>query len=248
MALKAAFPGWREHHPVARTFRLRGWPDDDGPEARPRHGRHRRDELSCPSPREARVTAEAWGCDVSLVVDVGVAGIHRLLNKLLSLADARRHRLRRRHGGGPAERFVGGLVDCPGDRGADQHRLRANFGGLAALLGMLNSCSSNVVTVNIDAGFNGGHVAGLIARRAGRGAGGGRPRGRERGNRKHRKHSQGHKAQSGRDLRSRPVPPLLCLVLSVFCTSLFVFPLPELPAMPCCVGSRCPRTPQAAGG
>jgi NCAIR mutase (PurE)-related protein len=43
----------------------------------------------------------------------------------------------------------------------------ASFGGLAALLGMLNSCASNVVAVNIDAGFKGGHVAGLIARRAG---------------------------------------------------------------------------------
>ena len=62
---------------------------------------------------------------------------------------------------------VGGLVDCPVIAVPTSIGYGANFGGLAALLGMLNSCSSNVVTVNIDAGFNGGHVAGLIARRAG---------------------------------------------------------------------------------
>ena len=62
---------------------------------------------------------------------------------------------------------VGGLVDCPIIAVPTSVGYGANFGGLAALLGMLNSCSSNVVVVNIDGGFNGGHVAGLIARRAG---------------------------------------------------------------------------------
>ena len=62
---------------------------------------------------------------------------------------------------------VGGLVDCPVIAVPTSIGYGANFGGLAALLGMLNSCASNVVVVNIDAGFNGGHVAGLIARRAG---------------------------------------------------------------------------------
>ena len=62
---------------------------------------------------------------------------------------------------------VGGLVDCPVIAVPTSIGYGANFSGLAALLGMLNSCASNVVTVNIDAGFNGGHVAGLIARRAG---------------------------------------------------------------------------------
>ena len=62
---------------------------------------------------------------------------------------------------------VGGLVDCPVIAVPTSIGYGANFHGLAALLGMLNSCASNVVVVNIDAGFSGGHVAALIARRAG---------------------------------------------------------------------------------
>jgi hypothetical protein len=62
---------------------------------------------------------------------------------------------------------VGGLVDCPVIAVPTSIGYGAHFHGLAALLGMLNSCASNVVVVNIDAGFNGGHIAGLIARRAG---------------------------------------------------------------------------------
>ncbi len=62
---------------------------------------------------------------------------------------------------------VGGLVDCPVIAVPTSIGYGASFGGLAALLGMLNSCASNVVVVNIDAGFNGGQVAALIARRAG---------------------------------------------------------------------------------
>ena len=62
---------------------------------------------------------------------------------------------------------VGGHVSLPGDRRADERvGYGAAFGGLAALLGMLNSCASNVTVVNIDAGFKGGYVAGLIARNA----------------------------------------------------------------------------------
>ena len=62
---------------------------------------------------------------------------------------------------------VGGLVSCPVIAVPTSVGYGASFHGLAALLGMLNSCASNVVTVNIDAGFSGGHIAGLIARRMG---------------------------------------------------------------------------------
>ena len=119
-----------------------------------------------PVAEEARVTAEGWNCDVSLVADVGVAGLHRLLHQL--------HRLD--HADvlvvvagmeGALPSVVGGLVDCPVIAVPTSIGYGAHFQGLAALLGMLNSCASNVVVVNIDAGFNGGHVAGLIARRAG---------------------------------------------------------------------------------
>jgi pyridinium-3,5-biscarboxylic acid mononucleotide synthase len=62
---------------------------------------------------------------------------------------------------------VGGLVDCPVIAVPTSIGYGAHFNGVAALLGMLNSCASNVVVVNIDAGFNAGHMAGLIARRMG---------------------------------------------------------------------------------
>jgi pyridinium-3,5-biscarboxylic acid mononucleotide synthase len=162
-ALKAAFPEG-EHNSVARTFRLRG-PDDSGPKL----GRVvvvTAGTSDLPVAEEARVTAEAWGCDVQLVVDVGVAGIHRLFNRLNSFSGADVIVVvAGMEGALPS--VVGGLVDCPVIAVPTSIGYGANFGGLAALLGMLNSCASNVVVVNIDAGFNGGHVAGLIARRAG---------------------------------------------------------------------------------
>jgi NCAIR mutase (PurE)-related protein len=163
-ALTAAFPEGL-YNPVARTFRIKG-PDDD---AGPKVGRVvivTAGTSDLPVAEEARVTAEAWGCDVTLLVDVGVAGLQRLLKRLTSF-----------HGAdvvvvvagmeGALPSVVGGLVDCPVIAVPTSIGYGANFGGLAALLGMLNSCASNVVVVNIDAGFNGGHVAGLIARRAG---------------------------------------------------------------------------------
>ena len=119
-----------------------------------------------PVAEEARVTAEAWNCDVAMVVDVGVAGLHRLLGRLDDLGGADALVVcAGMEGALPS--VVGGLVDCPVIAVPTSIGYGASFGGLAALLGMLNSCASNVVVVNIDAGFSGGHVAGLIARRAG---------------------------------------------------------------------------------
>jgi NCAIR mutase (PurE)-related protein len=162
-ALKAAFPDG-EHNPIARTFRLRG--PDDPEEKLGRVAVVTAGTSDLPVAEEARVTAEAWGCEVSLVVDVGVAGIHRLFNRLNSFSGADAIVVvAGMEGALPS--VVGGLVDCPVIAVPTSIGYGANFGGLAALLGMLNSCSSNVVVVNIDAGFNGGHVAGLIARRAG---------------------------------------------------------------------------------
>jgi pyridinium-3,5-biscarboxylic acid mononucleotide synthase len=162
-ALSAAFPQG-EHNLVARTFRLPG-PDDPGAKL----GRVvvvTAGTSDLPVAEEARVTAEAWGCDVAVVVDVGVAGIHRLFNRLNSFSGADVIIVvAGMEGALPS--VVGGLVDCPVIAVPTSIGYGANFGGLAALLGMLNSCASNVVVVNIDAGFNAGHVAGLIARRAG---------------------------------------------------------------------------------
>jgi hypothetical protein len=117
-----------------------------------------------PVAREAVVTAEALGCEATLLADVGVAGIHRLLGH------------RERFAGadvivvvagmdGALPSVVGGLVDCPVIAVPTSVGYGASFQGLAPLLTMLNSCSANVVVVNIDSGFKGGYVAGLIARR-----------------------------------------------------------------------------------
>jgi NCAIR mutase (PurE)-related protein len=118
-----------------------------------------------PVAEEARVTAEACNCAVTLLADVGVAGLHRLLQQLHVLGGADAIVVvAGMEGALPS--VVGGLVDCPVIAVPTSIGYGASFGGLAALLGMLNSCASNVVVVNIDAGFNGGQVAGLIARRA----------------------------------------------------------------------------------
>jgi len=118
-----------------------------------------------PVAQEALVTARALGCEVSLLADVGVAGIHRLL----------RHQSRFTGSDaivvvagmdGALPSVVGGLVDCPVIAVPTSIGYGAAFGGLAPLLTMLNSCSANVVVVNIDSGFKGGYVAALIARRA----------------------------------------------------------------------------------
>ena len=153
-----------EHNAAGRTFRLRS-PEDPGPKL----GRVvvvTAGTSDLPVAEEARVTAESWNCEVSLIADVGVAGLHRLLNQLGALGGADALVVvAGMEGALPS--VVGGLVDCPVIAVPTSIGYGANFGGLAALLGMLNTCASNVVVVNIDAGFNGGHVAGLIARRAG---------------------------------------------------------------------------------
>jgi pyridinium-3,5-biscarboxylic acid mononucleotide synthase len=159
--LKAAFPGG-VHNPVARTFWV-GGPWHDGPKM----GRVvivTAGTSDLPVAEEAKVTAEAWNCDVTLVADVGVAGLHRLLHQIdnLKSADALVV-VAGMEGALPS--VVGGLVDCPVIAVPTSIGYGAHFHGVAALLGMLNSCASNVVVVNIDAGFSGGHVASLIARR-----------------------------------------------------------------------------------
>lgn len=161
--LQAAFPAG-EHNQTGRTFRVPG-PAPAGPKV----GRVvivTAGTSDLPVAEEARVTAEAWNCEVTLVADVGVAGLHRLLHQLPRFGDADALVVvAGMEGALPS--VVGGLVDCPVIAVPTSIGYGAHFQGLAALLGMLNSCASNVVVVNIDAGFNGGHIAGLIARRAG---------------------------------------------------------------------------------
>ncbi len=119
-----------------------------------------------PVAEEACETARWMGVDVTVVHDVGVAGPHRLpmhIDKLRS-ADAVVV-VAGLEGALPS--VVGGYVDCPVVAVPTSVGYGASFGGVAALLGMLNSCAANVTVVNIDAGFKGGYIAGLIAHRAG---------------------------------------------------------------------------------
>src|SRR5947209_17649535 len=118
-----------------------------------------------PVAQEAAVTARALGCDVSVLADVGVAGIHRLLRHRAQFSDADAIVVVAGMDGALPS-VVGGLVDCPVVAVPTSIGYGAAFGGLAALLTMLNSCSAGVVVVNIDSGFKGGYVAALIAKRS----------------------------------------------------------------------------------
>jgi NCAIR mutase (PurE)-related protein len=117
-----------------------------------------------PVATEALVTARALGCDTNLLADVGVAGLHRLLRHLDKFRGADAIVVVAGMDGALPS-VVGGLVDCPVIAVPTSIGYGAAFGGVAALLTMLNACSANVVVVNIDAGFKAGYVAALIARR-----------------------------------------------------------------------------------
>jgi pyridinium-3,5-biscarboxylic acid mononucleotide synthase len=112
---------------------------------------------------EAQVTAETMGNQVEAICDVGVAGIHRLLHQRDRLLNARVAIVcAGMEGALPS--VVGGMVSCPVIAVPTSVGYGASFNGLAALLGMLNSCASNVTVVNIDNGFGAGYVASLINR------------------------------------------------------------------------------------
>jgi hypothetical protein len=116
-----------------------------------------------PVAEEAQVTAEIMGNDVDTIHDIGVAGIHRLMNSRERLTLARVVVVcAGMEGALPS--VVGGLVSCPVIAVPTSVGYGASFHGLAALLGMLNSCASNVTVVNIDNGFGAGYVASLINR------------------------------------------------------------------------------------
>jgi pyridinium-3,5-biscarboxylic acid mononucleotide synthase len=116
-----------------------------------------------PVAEEALLTVEAMGNRVTKLYDVGVAGIHRILSQRELLQSARVVVcVAGMEGALPS--VVGGLVSVPVIAVPTSIGYGASFGGVAALLGMLNSCSSNVTVVNIDNGFGAGFVASLINR------------------------------------------------------------------------------------
>ena len=116
-----------------------------------------------PVAEEAQITAEVMGNEVEAIHDIGVAGIHRLMSNRERLTEARVVVVcAGMEGALPS--VVGGLVSCPVIAVPTSVGYGASFHGLAALLGMLNSCASNVTVVNIDNGFGAGYVASLINR------------------------------------------------------------------------------------
>lgn len=114
-----------------------------------------------PVVEEAAETAMILGNRVEKIVDVGVAGIHRLFDKIQMIRDAKVVIVVAGMEGALAS-VVGGLVDKPVIAVPTSIGYGANFGGLSALLSMLNSCASGVSVVNIDNGFGAGYNASMI--------------------------------------------------------------------------------------
>ena len=114
-----------------------------------------------PVAEEAAVTAETLGNRVERLYDVGVAGLHRLLSRMETVMDASAIVAVAGMEGALAS-VIGGLADCPVIAVPTSVGYGANFGGLSALLSMLNSCASGVSVVNIDNGFGAGYLASLI--------------------------------------------------------------------------------------
>ncbi|MCC8169517.1 MAG: nickel pincer cofactor biosynthesis protein LarB [Oscillospiraceae bacterium] len=114
-----------------------------------------------PVAEEAAITAEVFGNNVVRLYDVGVAGIHRLLYHSEDIMTARVIVAIAGMEGALAS-VIGGLADCPVIAVPTSVGYGAAFGGLAALLSMLNSCASGVSVVNIDNGFGAGYLASMI--------------------------------------------------------------------------------------
>ena len=116
-----------------------------------------------PVAEEAAITAELTGNAVERVFDIGVAGLHRLLDQAPALRRARVIVVVAGMEGALAS-VVAGLVSAPVIAVPTSVGYGASFGGLAALLAMLNSCANGVAVVNIDNGFGAGYLAGVINR------------------------------------------------------------------------------------
>ena len=114
-----------------------------------------------PVAEEAALTAEVYGNEVLRLYDVGVAGIHRLMSHMEDIMSARVIIAIAGMEGALAS-VIGGMADCPVIAVPTSVGYGANFGGLSALLSMLNSCASGISVVNIDNGFGAGFLASRI--------------------------------------------------------------------------------------
>ncbi len=170
--LLAAFPRGR-YNAVARTFRLASECSEPSPNpsqqgrgaARPQVTVISAGTGDLPVAEEARETLDWMGVQVTMIHDVGVAGPQRLPARLADFECAVAIVVvAGMEGALPS--VVGGYVACPVIAVPTSVGYGANFGGVSALLSMLNSCANNVAVVNIDAGFKAGFLAGLIAVRS----------------------------------------------------------------------------------
>ncbi|MCP5180249.1 MAG: nickel pincer cofactor biosynthesis protein LarB [Pseudomonadales bacterium] len=148
------------YHPTARIVTYHAQAPDIAAHAVAVVSAGTSDQAVC---EEAAVTLEFYGNPVTRVYDAGVAGLHRLIARL---PDIRAARVVIVVAGmeGALPSVVGGLVDKPVIAVPTSVGYGAAFGGIAALLGMLNSCASGVAVVNIDNGFGAGHLANRINR------------------------------------------------------------------------------------
>ena len=158
-AVKAVHPE-AEYHQTARAIVHRGEsePEPTGCVAVASAG-----TADMPVAEEAALTAELLGSRVERLYDVGVAGIHRLFDNWDKLKLARVIVVVAGMEGALAS-VVGGLATCPVIAVPTSIGYGANFGGLAPLLTMLNSCATGVAVVNIDNGYGAGHIAAMINR------------------------------------------------------------------------------------
>lgn len=159
--VQAAVPGLA-YHPVPRLL-THGYVKPEG--ARATIAVFAAGTSDLPVAEEAAMTAEMAGVAVRRVVDVGVAGIHRLLDQRHQL-DGVQVVIAVAGMEGALASVVGGLTDKPVIGVPTSVGYGASFGGTAALLAMLNSCASGLAVVNIDNGFGAGHLAARIALQA----------------------------------------------------------------------------------
>jgi pyridinium-3,5-biscarboxylic acid mononucleotide synthase len=165
LELAAAFPEGR-YNGVARTFRVDRAASPAEPSGPTGHVAIVTAGTSdMPVAEEVRETVEWMGVGCELIVDVGVAGPQRLQEALPRIVGSDAVVVVAGMEAALAS-VVGGHVDCPVIAVPTSVGYGASFGGIAALLGMLNSCAANVSVVNIDAGFKAGYIAGLIAARS----------------------------------------------------------------------------------
>ena len=153
-----------QYHPIGRVGIVGGLPEPTGV------GRvvvATGGTSDMPVAEEAALTAETLGNEVTRLYDVGVAGLHRTLSHLEDIMSARVIVAIAGMEGALAS-VIGGLADCPVIAVPTSVGYGAAFGGLAALLSMLNSCASGVSVVNIDNGFGAGYLASMINHLEGR--------------------------------------------------------------------------------